>query len=477
MNQYTRRGAETVRKMIEFINTYVIGAALPALLAAAGVFLGVGTRVWSPRVFGAGVRSLFEKGQTNGAVSPLRALSVALAGTPRRRQHRRRIGGDMVGRRGSGILDVAVGTSCGAAEVCRNGARSEVQTARRRKAARRCAALHKKAFAERKLPRLGAFLGALFSLLCIADALSMGCVVQVNAVAGAMDGAFGLDRRICGILMALAAFAIASGGLGRISAACGALVPFMTAGFTVLSAAALVIRAPELPRVFREVMSGAFSFISEEGARSSGAQAIFAGMGGFFVSRCRAVRRDARADIERGGCGTSPLAHSAADTDSAAKQGFLGIAEVVVDTVVLCTATAFVILASYGDVAVYGENSVMMTIGAYTAALGNWAKPVLAVAVLLFGFATVVCWAYYGQECIAFLGLSQRRERIAVRIFNILYAASAYIGATSPPGGVWTLADFSIGLMTFLNIAALILLRRYVKNETDGFARGYHAKK
>lgn len=81
MNQYTRRGAETVRKMIEFINTYVIGAALPALLAAAGVFLGVGTRVWSPRVFGAGVRSLFEKGQTNGAVSPLRALSVALAGT------------------------------------------------------------------------------------------------------------------------------------------------------------------------------------------------------------------------------------------------------------------------------------------------------------------------------------------------------------------------------------------------------------
>ena len=100
-----------------------------------------------------------------------------------------------------------------------------------------------------------------------------------------MDGAFGLDRRICGILMALAAFAIASGGLGRISAACGALVPFMTAGFTVLSAAALVIRAPELPRVFREVMSGAFSFISEEGARSSGAQAIFAGIGGFFVSR------------------------------------------------------------------------------------------------------------------------------------------------------------------------------------------------
>ncbi len=477
MNQYTRRGAETVRKMIEFINTYVIGAALPALLAAAGVFLGVGTRVWSPRVFGAGVRSLFEKGQTNGAVSPLRALSVALAGT---------LGvGNIVGVSaaiwwgGAGAVFWMWLSALLAAPL--KYAETVLGVKFRRRDGERLrggAPLYiKKAFAERKLPRLGAFLGALFSLLCIADALSMGCVVQVNAVAGAMDGAFGLDRRICGILMALAAFAIASGGLGRISAACGALVPFMTAGFTVLSAAALVIRAPELPRVFREVMSGAFSFISEEGARSSGAQAIFAGIGGFFVSR--AVRYGVMRGLisNEAGCGTSPLAHSAADTDSAAKQGFLGIAEVVVDTVVLCTATAFVILASYGDVAVYGENSVMMTIGAYTAALGNWAKPVLAVAVLLFGFATVVCWAYYGQECIAFLGLSQRRERIAVRIFNILYAASAYIGATSPPGGVWTLADFSIGLMTFLNITALILLRRYVKNETDGFARGYHAKK
>ena len=319
MNQYTRRGAETVRKMIEFINTYVIGAALPALLAAAGVFLGVGTRVWSPRVFGAGVRSLFEKGQTNGAVSPLRALSVALAGT---------LGvGNIVGVSaaiwwgGAGAVFWMWLSALLAAPL--KYAETVLGVKFRRRDGERLrggAPLYiKKAFAERKLPHLGAFLGALFSLLCIADALSMGCVVQVNAVAGAMDGAFGLDRRICGILMALAAFAIASGGLGRISAACGALVPFMTAGFTVLSAAALVIRAPELPRVFREVMSGAFSFISEEGARSSGAQAIFAGIGGFFVSR--AVRYGVMRGLisNEAGCGTSPLAHSAADTPTGCK--------------------------------------------------------------------------------------------------------------------------------------------------------------
>lgn len=459
--------------MLEFINTYVIGAVLPSVLTAAGIFFGIYTGVWRQRTVGAGMRALCDRehsGKTHDGISPLRALSVALAGV---------LGvGNIVGVSaaiwwgGAGAvfwmwLSALLAASLKYAETVL-GVKFRQNDGKRLRGG--APVYIRKAFEKRSLPRLGAFLGALFSLLCIVDALSMGCVVQVNAVSGALEGSFGLDRRICGILMALTAFAIASGGLGRISAACCALVPFMTAGFTLLSAAVIIIRAPELPRVFGEIMSGAFSFISEEKARADGAQAIFAGIGGFFVSR--AVRYGVMRGLisNEAGCGTSPLAHSTADTDSAARQGFLGIVEVIVDTVILCTATALVILANYADVAVYGENSVMMTIGAYAATLGSWAQPVLAVAVLLFGLATVICWAYYGQECIFFLGLSPSRARIAVRIFNLLYAAAAYIGAVSPPGGVWTLADFSIGLMTFINIAALILLRRDVKKETERFA-------
>ena len=460
--------------MLDFINTYVIGAALPLVLSAAGIFLGIYTGVWRPRTMLAGTRSLFAKapgGKSGGKVSPVRALSLALAGT---------LGvGNIVGVSaaiwwgGAGAvfwmwLSALLAASLKYAETVL-GVKNRLHKDGR---------LHggapvyiRKAFAERRLPRVGAALGKIFALLCLADALSMGCIVQVNAVAGAFEGIFGLDRRICGVLMALAALAIASGGLGRISGACSALVPFMTAGFCILSVAVLIMRCGELPRALGEIIHGAFSFIKEETRPAGGGiSSFFAGIGGFFVSR--AVRYGVMRGLisNEAGCGTSPLAHSAADTDSAAKQGFLGIAEVIVDTVILCTATALVILVNYADVAMYGENSVMMTIGAYAATLGSWAQPVLTVAVLLFGLATVICWAYYGQECISFLGLSPKRERGATRIFNIMYAAAAYIGAASPPGGVWTLADFSIGLMTFLNIAALILLRRDVKKETECFA-------
>ena len=467
--------------MLEFVNTYLIGAALPAVLTLAGAVFGLYTGVWRPRTLRAGVGALLGKSRKDDSpagVSPLRALSLALAGT---------LGvGNIVGVSaaiwwgGAGAvfwmwLSALLAASLNYAETLLGVKYRLSDGAQLRGGA---PIYIKKAFADRRLPRLGALLGTFFSLLCVIDALSMGCIVQVNAVAGALDGIFGLDRRICGVLMALAAFAIASGGLKRISAACGTLVPFMTLGFAALSLAVLIIRAPELPRVFGEVMRGAFSFINEEKNASGGAQAIFSGIGGFFVSR--AVRYGVMRGLisNEAGCGTSPLAHSASATDSAAKQGFLGIAEVLVDTVILCTATALVILTNYADVAVYGENSVMMTIGAYTAALGNWAGPVLVVAVLLFGLATVICWAYYGQECIFFLSSSRKHSKTALCIFNILYAAAAYIGAVSPPGGVWTLADLSIGLMTFLNIAALFLLRRDVRKETnEAFPRSQKDRK
>ncbi len=111
----------------------------------------------------------------------------------------------------------------------------------------------------------------------------------------------------------------------------------------------------------------------------------------------------------------------------------------------------------------------MMTVRAYSATLGSWADGVLAIAVLLFGLATVICWAYYGQESISMLGLSDKREKTARRVFNLLYAIAAYIGAVSPPGGVWILADFAVGVMTIINIITLIMLRRELRDETKKF--------
>lgn len=288
--------------MLDFINTYVIGAALPLVLSAAGIFLGIYTGVWRPRTMLAGTRSLFAKapgGKSGGKVSPVRALSLALAGT---------LGvGNIVGVSaaiwwgGAGAvfwmwLSALLAASLKYAETVL-GVKNRLHKDGR---------LHggapvyiRKAFAERRLPRVGAALGKIFALLCLADALSMGCIVQVNAVAGALEGIFGLDRRICGVLMALAALAIASGGLNRISGACSALVPFMTAGFCILSVAVLIMRRGELTRALGEIMQGAFSFIKEEARPAGGGiSSFFAGVGGFFCFARRQIRSNARADIE-----------------------------------------------------------------------------------------------------------------------------------------------------------------------------------
>jgi AGCS family alanine or glycine:cation symporter len=104
------------------------------------------------------------------------------------------------------------------------------------------------------------------------------------------------------------------------------------------------------------------------------------------------------------GCGTAPTAHAAAETDSPAAQGFWGIFEVFADTILLCTLTALVIIVSSlgcsQGILIYKENPMMMTIKAYSSVLGGWSEYFMAVSVLLFAFATMICWAHYGKESI-----------------------------------------------------------------------------
>jgi AGCS family alanine or glycine:cation symporter len=156
------------------------------------------------------------------------------------------------------------------------------------------------------------------------------------------------------------------------------------------------------------------------------------------------------------------MAHSASSSDSPSEQGFLGIIEVLIDTVFLCTLTALVILVSYPDVEHFAENSVMMTVGAYSAALGAWVEPLMCGLVLLFGLATVFCQCFYGKLCLSHLTKSKTAEWI----LTLLYGAAALLSAGTPPGSVWGVADLSIGIMTLINISILLLERKRIKKET-----------
>jgi AGCS family alanine or glycine:cation symporter len=165
------------------------------------------------------------------------------------------------------------------------------------------------------------------------------------------------------------------------------------------------------------------------------------------------------------GAGTSPMAHSTSTCDCPAEQGFLGIIEVFIDTVFLCTLTALVILVSYPEVANFAENSVMMTVGAYSAALGGAANAVMCFLVVLFGLATVFCQCFYGKACLSYLTESKRAQRL----LTVIYGAAALAASQTPPGNVWGIADLSIGTMTVINISILILERKRIRNETFAY--------
>lgn len=461
----------------------ILGALLPAALSASGLYLGIYTGLWHPRRLWRGVRMLRSSqahderakgkgsntpqtpGARNGRNSPARALALALAGT---------LGvGNIAGvsaavwAGGAGavfwmMISALLATSLKYSETLL-GIKH-----------RRCiggewhggAPIYiEDAFGDPARPRRGRLAGRLFALLCILNAIGMGCMIQVNAAAGALLGSTGLDPRIFGALMALAVFFIARGGGRRISSLCGAIVPFISVGFFILSIAALILRAGELPRVLAFILQDAFSFTEDVAGNGGISARIIGGIFGFFTSRT------VRSGVSRGlisneaGSGTSPLAHATADTSSAVRQGFMGIAEVMVDTLMLAAATALVVLTNYDAAVIYSHDPAMMTIAAYAAALGEWAVLPLAAAVLLFAAATVACWAFYGQECIAQLGLSAAARRRAVACFNVIYAASAYIGAVMTAASAWAIADMIIGVMTMINLAALLALRREVREE------------
>ena len=193
-----------------------------------------------------------------------------------------------------------------------------------------------------------------------------------------------------------------------------------------------------------------------------------AGLGGIIGVACsKAVRFGITRGVmsNEAGCGTAPIAHASAEVSSPVSQAFLGIIEVLFDTLLLCTLTAYVILLA--DVPLDGELSTVTAISAFTSVLGDRFAAPLAIAVFLFALASAAGWSYYGSACLSALGASPK----ALRIYNISYALCALIGAVIPEGLIWQLSDLSIYFMAFINTAAVMLLSPIVVEETKSFLK------
>ena len=307
-------------------------------------------------------------------------------------------------------------------------------------------------FDSKGFKRTGGILGGVFAALCLLNSASMGSIIQSNAISSAFEGQFGIPLWVTGGVVAVTSMFIILGNSEKISSFTEKIVFVMSVGYVVVSLAALFIHKEHILPAFSKIFEDAFNF------KSAG----FGVIGFLFASSCRwGCMRGLMSN--EAGCGTAPAAHATSNTNSPAKQGLFGIFEVFVDTILLCSLTALVIIVAGEGVLEFDYNPMLITLNAYATLLGGWAGVYITVSVLLFGFATIVCWAHYGREALRFLW----KNPFAKKLFPIFYSALVFFGAVCSVSFAWELADLAIGIMTVINIVILCLMSGEVKRQTE----------
>lgn len=296
------------------------------------------------------------------------------------------------------------------------------------------------------------WLAYLFAAFGVITVFGTGNATQVNTITTAIDSAlfnYGIISKdsvstinlVIGIVLAVLLALILLGGIKRIGQVTEKLVPFMALFYVVLALGVVILNINHVPAVFKEIVEGAFSPASVTGGV----------VGSFFMSMKKGVSRGIFSN--EAGLGTGSIAHACADTRKPVKQGFFGIFEVFVDTIVICTLTALVILCSEVPVT-YGQAAgAELTISGFTATYGNWVSLFTAVAMCCFAFSTIIGWGLYGARCIEFLFGTKVNKP-----FMFVYSLVAIVGATLDLGLLWSIAETFNGLMAIPNLIAVFLL-------------------
>ncbi len=292
-------------------------------------------------------------------------------------------------------------------------------------------------------------LGAAYSFFGVVAAFGVGNATQINAVVTGANQAmasFGIAPSaagdlVMGIVLAVVIAGILLGGMRRIGTLAEKLVPFASVVYILLGIMVLFLRFDAIIPAFRSIIAGAFT-----------PSAFTGGVVGTAVMSLRT-------GISRGvftneaGMGTASIAHAAAQVKHPVEQGLMGIMEVFLDTIVICTMTALVILVS-GTPIDYGvDTGAALTAKAFSAVLGDWADLVIAGALCCFALATVVGWGLYGVRCAQYIfgdGVWKK--------FVFLQCGAVILGAVLQTRTVWLLSEAVNGLMAIPNLTALLFL-------------------
>ena len=291
------------------------------------------------------------------------------------------------------------------------------------------------------------WLAVLYAFFGVVAAFGVGNATQINAVLSGIHSAadvFGIsvsktaDFLIAGILAVLVALML-SGGAKRIGNVAEQLVPFASLAYILLGIGVLIVRWNYVPGALKAIVVGAFS-----------PEAVSGGMIGSFFLACRTGAARGIFTNEAG-MGTASIAHAAAEVKHPVQQGLMGIMEVFLDTIVICTITALVILCSGISVPYGYDAGATLTSEAFSSVYGGWITVLIALSLLCFALATVLGWGYYGLRCAQYLF----GDNVST-VFMIMQVLTVILGAVLETNIVWLLAEIVNGLMVIPNLIALL---------------------
>ncbi|UIP07665.1 alanine:cation symporter family protein [Erythrobacter sp. SDW2] len=322
------------------------------------------------------------------------------------------------------------------------------------------------------------WLAIVFCLGTLFSALVTGNGIQANAVADGLNELFGIEEWLGGLIVSVLVFIVIIGGIKSIGNVAEKIVPFMAGAYVVMALIAILLDIQDIPETFGRIFYGAFN--------------PQAASGGFVGA---AIIIAIRAGVARGlfsneaGQGSTPIAHAVAQTDDPEQQGRMAMLGTFIDTIVICTMTALVILTVEGNFTGAGQQvthawqsdlqGFAMTSGAFAAAfpleiasipLGTL---IASIALILFVFTTLLTWSYYGERAITFIydrvpGSTRGGEKALHMIWRVLWCVAIYVGSTQDLTLIWRLGDISNAAMALPNLLALALLSGVVFKLAQG---------
>lgn len=297
------------------------------------------------------------------------------------------------------------------------------------------------------------WLGVAFAFFGVLAGFGIGNTVQANSVADAMESTFAIPPLATSVVMVALVGLVLLGGIKRIAAVAGFLVPFMALGYLSLGLLVVLLNITDIPAAIVLIVKSAFT--------GTAAQGGFAGAGIMLVIQFGVARG---IFSNEAGLGSASIAHAAAQTDDPVRQGTIAMLGTFIDTLVVCSITGLVIVLS-GEW-VTGTGGAALTAMAFAASV-PYGDVLVSVGLCLFAFTTALGWSYYGERCAVYLFGTG-----ALIPFRVLWVVAIPFGAMAQLDFIWLLADTLNALMAIPNLIALLLLSPVVFKLTRlGFKR------